>query len=182
MNESKRVKIYILPILFIGLLTGIDQLTKFMIVSKYELFESTDLIKGVFSITYIRNSGVAWGMLQGRRVAFLIITFIALMFAFKVYYNVSNEKKYIYIRICLVLLVSGAIGNMIDRVRLGYVVDFLDFNLINFPVFNVADMFVVVGIILLFLLIVFKYSNEEFDEILRIRNKVSDNDESDEDE
>lgn len=156
MKNRTTIKIFILPIIMIGLLTAFDQLTKFMITSSFELYESHPLINGVFSLTYIRNAGVAWGMFQGKRFLFIILTAVALLFAFKIYYNVSEDRKYIPVRICLVLLIAGALGNMIDRVRFGYVVDFLDFELINFPVFNVADMMVVVGMILLLSL---SYSN-----------------------
>lgn len=172
MKNKTTIKIFILPIIMIGLLTAFDQLTKFMITGSFELYESRPLINGVFSLTYIRNAGVAWGMFQGRRILFIILTAIALLFAFKIYYNVSENRKYIPVRICLILLISGALGNMIDRIRFGYVVDFLDFELISFPVFNVADMMVVVGMILLFILIIFKYEDEEFNEILHMWKKA----------
>ncbi len=168
-NSKFKIKIFILPIIIIGLLTALDQLTKFIITSKFSLYETKPVIKDVFAITYIQNTGVAWGMFKGKRIIFLILTFIALLFAFRIYYNVYNKKKYIPIRICLILLISGALGNMLDRIRLGYVVDFFSFELINFPVFNVADIMVVISIFLLFILLMFKYSNEEFDEIMKLR-------------
>ena len=80
--KNKYFKIYIIPILAIGLLTAFDQLTKFIVVSKLELYESIPLIKNVFNFTYIQNEGVAWGMFQGKRVIFLIITFFVLAFLF----------------------------------------------------------------------------------------------------
>ncbi len=171
-NSKFKIKIFILPIIIIGLLTALDQLTKFIITSKFSLYETKPVIKDVFAITYIQNTGVAWGMFKGKRIIFLILTFIALLFAFRIYYNVYNKKKYIPIRICLILLISGALGNMLDRIRLGYVVDFFSFELINFPVFNVADIMVVISIFLLFILLMFKYSNEEFDEIMKLRISV----------
>ncbi|MDE6024416.1 MAG: signal peptidase II [Lachnospiraceae bacterium] len=166
MKNKASIKIFIVPIIFIGLFTAFDQLTKFMITSSFELYESKPVIKDIFSITYIRNAGVAWGMFQGGRVLFIVLTILALLFAFKIYHNVANDRKYIPVRICLVLLISGALGNMLDRIRFGYVVDFFDFELINFPVFNVADMMVVVGMIVLFILILFRYGDAEFNEIL----------------
>lgn len=171
-NSKFKIKIFILPIIIIGLLTALDQLTKFIITSKFSLYETKPVIKDVFAITYIQNTGVAWGMFKGKRIIFLILTFIALLFAFRIYYNVYNKKKYIPIRICLILLISGALGNMLDRIRLGYVVDFFSFELINFPVFNVADIMDVISIFLLFILLMFKYSNEEFDEIMKLRISV----------
>ncbi len=171
-----KIKIFILPIIMIGLLTALDQLTKFIIISNFKLYESKPVIENVFAITYIRNTGVAWGLFKGKRIIFLILTVIALLFSFRIYYNIYDKKKYIPIRICIVLLISGALGNMIDRLKLGYVVDFLNFELINFPVFNVADIMVVISIFLLFILIIFKYSSEEFDEIISLKSPAKDND------
>lgn len=171
-SSTFKIKIFILPIIIIGLLTAFDQLTKFIITSRFSLYETKPVIPDIFSITYIRNTGVAWGLFKGKRILFLILTFIALLFAFRIYYNVYNKRKYIPIRICLILLISGALGNMLDRIRLGYVVDFFSFELIDFPVFNVADIMVVVSFFLLFFLLIFKYSNEEFDEIMRLKISV----------
>lgn len=183
-SSTFKIKIFILPIIIIGLLTALDQLTKFIITSRFGLYETKPVIQDVFSITYIQNTGVAWGMFKGKRIIFLILTFIALLFAFRIYYNVYNKKKYIPIRICLILLISGALGNMLDRIRLGYVVDFFSFELIDFPVFNVADIMVVVSFFLLFFQLIFKYSNEEFDEIMSLKisfaheaDNINDNDE-----
>lgn len=183
-SSTLKIKIFILPIIIIGLLTAFDQLTKFIITSKFSLYESKPVIQDVFAITYIQNTGMSWGLFKGKRIIFIVLTFIALLFAFRIYYNVYNKKKYLPIRICLVLLISGALGNMLDRIRLGYVVDFFNFELINFPVFNVADIMVVVSFFLLFFLLMFKYSNEEFDEITKLKisveNEVNDTDVNDE--
>ncbi len=183
-SSTFKIKIFILPIIIIGLLTALDQLTKFIITSKFKLGDSKPVIQDVFAITYIRNTGMSWGLFEGKRIIFIVLTFIALLFASRIYYNVYNKKKYLPIRICLVLLISGALGNMLDRIRLGYVVDFFYFELINFPVFNVADIMVVVSFFLLFFLLIFKYSNEEFDEITKLKisveNEVNDTDVNDE--
>lgn len=166
MKENK-IKIYLIPILAIGLLTAFDQLTKYIIVSKYALYESTPIINDVFHITYIQNRGVAWGMFQGKRPIFLIITAIVLVGVFFIYNNICDNKKYRFLSILLTILTSGAIGNMIDRVKQGFVVDFFDFKLINFPVFNVADIYVTVSMFFLLILVIFKYKNDDFDEIFK---------------
>lgn len=171
-SSTFKIKIFILPIIIIGLLTALDQLTKFIIISKFSLYDTKPVINDVFAITYIQNTGMSWGMFKGKRIIFIVLTFIALLFAFRIYYNVYDKKKYIPIKFCLILLISGALGNMLDRIRLGYVIDFLSFELIDFPVFNVADIMVVVSFFLLFFLLVFKYSNEEFDEITRLKLSV----------
>lgn len=171
-KERFHIRIYILPILLIALLTAFDQLTKYMVTSSFALYESRVVIKNILSFTYIRNAGVAWGMFQGKRIVFLVLTAVVLLFCFYLYANIAEQKKYRLLRIALIVLVSGAVGNMIDRIKLGYVVDFFCLEFINFPIFNVADIFVVVSMIGIFLLIMFKYSNEEFDEILGIWKKA----------
>lgn len=167
MKENKKtIKIYTVPILIIGLLTALDQLTKFMITSSFELYESRPVIKNVLSFTYIQNRGVAWGMFQGKRVIFLILTAIILLLCFYIYSNIADNPKYGILKANMIILMSGALGNLIDRIKLGYVVDFFEAKFIDFPIFNVADIYVVVSMIMIFILIIFKYSNEEFDEII----------------
>jgi signal peptidase II len=167
-NNGGRSFIKNLPaILAVGLLAALDQLAKFIVTGNFELHESRPLIKGVFSLTYIRNEGIAWGMFQGGRIVFLVITVIVLAACFYVYYKISGEKKLAPVRYCLIFVAAGSIGNMIDRVKLGYVVDFFDFELINFPVFNVADIYVTVSMILLIILICFVYKDEDFEVLFK---------------
>lgn len=162
-NSKKSYIKNLLAILAIGILVAIDQLTKLMVRGHFKLHESRPIINGVFSLTYIRNEGIAWGMFQGGRVVFLIITAIVLVVCFYVYYKISGERKLAPIRYCLVFVVSGSIGNMMDRIKFGYVIDFFYFELIDFPVFNVADIYVTVSMILLIILICFVYKEEDFD-------------------
>lgn len=164
--KEKNIKIMILPIFLIALLTSLDQFTKFVIKSKFELYESKEVIKNVFAITYIQNKGAAWGVMQGKRIFFLILTFLVVIGCFYVLYNIINNRKYIMLTLCVIFLISGAIGNMIDRFKLGYVVDFFDFKLIDFPVFNVADIYVTVSLFLILFLMIFIYKEEDFDEII----------------
>lgn len=178
-KHSFHIRIYVLPILLIALLTAFDQLTKYMITSSFELYESKMVIQNILSFTYIRNTGVAWGMFQGKRIIFLVLTAVVLLFCFYIFANIAEQKKYRLLRIALIVLVSGAVGNMIDRIKLGYVVDFFCVEFIDFPIFNVADIFVVVSMIGIFLLIMFKYNNEEFDEILGIKKKNTQDDKGD---
>ena len=165
-NSRKSIKIYIIPIIIIGLMTAFDQLTKFMITSSYELYESRTVIKNILSFTYIQNRGMAWGMLQGKRIIFVALTIIILFLCFAIYSNIADKAKYRLLRANMIILISGALGNMLDRIKLGYVIDFFEVKFIDFPVFNVADIYVVVSMIMIFILIMFKYSNEEFDEII----------------
>ena len=111
---------------------------------------------------YLRNSGAAWGMLSGRINLFLVFTVIVMLIVTYVIINLPATRKYMPLLITCTLLVSGAVGNFIDRVRFGYVRDFIYFKLINFPVFNVADCYVTVSVALLIILILFVYKEDDF--------------------
>ena len=163
MNTKHKIKIYIIPILCIGLLVALDQITKFIVRTSFALYESHPLIKNVFHLTYIQNTGIAWGMFKNGRTIFLILTVLVLLVCACFYAKIPEDKRFTPIRVCLVFLVSGAIGNMIERISLRYVVDFFDFRLINFPIFNVADIYVTVSMIVLILLCAFYYHDHEID-------------------
>lgn len=180
-NQEKSIRIFVLPIIIISLLTAIDQFTKYIILVSFQLYESKPVIKDVFSITYIQNKGMAWGMFQGKIPIFLILTAIILILCFRILYNVSTNKRYAPAKYVVILLISGAIGNLIDRVKLGYVVDFFNFELINFPVFNVADIYVVVSMIAAIILLMFVYNDKETDDILRLsfKKKLDENNSDD---
>ncbi len=164
-EHMKFIKKYLFCII-IALLVAVDRLTKEIVVTHLSLGESKPLIKGVFSFTYIRNEGMAWGMFAGGRYIFLIFTLVAVAFFFYMYRNTVGEKRYAFFRALLVMLTAGAIGNMIDRATLGYVIDFLDFRLINFPVFNFADILVTVSMILLFIVLLFRFDGDDMDRII----------------
>ncbi len=158
-----KIKIHIIPILIIGLLVALDQLTKFMVTSSFVLYESRPVIEDVFSFTYIHNTGIAWGMFKGKINILLIVTIGIVIFCSYLYHNIHDKEGFKIAKLCFVFIIAGGIGNMIDRIKLGYVVDFLSFDLINFPVFNVADIYVTVFTILLFIFIMFVYSDEQFE-------------------
>ena len=123
----------------------LDQLTKWIVVNSMELSESIVLIENLFSFTYVRNYGAAWGMFSNQQWVFMIATSIALIIMPIILYR--YRKVHFLFSLSLSLFIGGAIGNMIDRIFVGYVVDFLEFTFIDFPVFNVADICVVFGAI-----------------------------------
>lgn len=127
----------------------VDRLVKAWAAGPLKAGGSTlDLIPGVFGFTYVENYGAAFGILQGQRVLFLVLTtVVALAFIYKLF--ISNKTLPTLPSIGLTLLLGGAVGNLIDRAMYGFVVDMFDFYLIQFAVFNVADSCVVVGVILL---------------------------------
>ncbi|MCR4651767.1 MAG: signal peptidase II [Lachnospiraceae bacterium] len=142
-------------------LIAIDQYTKHLAV-KY-LKDQTDIVifKGVFQLTYLENSGAAFGMLQNRLILFVIIAVAMLMVVIYLLIRMPLSKRYYLLNFILLLIASGAVGNLIDRVMNNYVVDFFNFSLINFPVFNVADIYVTVACILMLIAVFFVYSEEE---------------------
>lgn len=162
----------------------LDQYTKYLTVKNLNLGESANFIKGLLDFTYIRNEGASFGMLQGRQLFFIIITIILLPVITYFYLKISsviNTNKdnvrtsyFIWLKISVILIFSGAVGNFIDRVRLNYVIDFLDVKFMDFPIFNVADCYVTVGVVILFLLIILM-KEQEIDYIFKIRKKNIEN-------
>jgi signal peptidase II len=133
----------ILWIIVIAASILLDQLTKLIVVNSMELYDSIVLIPKLFSFTYIPNYGAAWGMFSEHRWVFMVVTSVALIIMPIILYK--YRKVHVLFNLSLSLFIGGAIGNMIDRVFVGYVVDFLEFTFIDFPVFNVADICVVFG-------------------------------------
>ena len=143
-----------------ALLIAIDQFTKYL-AQKYLMDGPIVIWDGVFELHYLENRGAAFGILQGQKVIFLICTVLILAVLAFYYNRMPLEKKYQPLRVVGVLLGAGAVGNLIDRMVQSYVVDFLYFKLIDFPIFNVADCYVTAGAILLAILILFVYKDEE---------------------
>ena len=140
---------------------GFDQWTKALATAKLKGSQPFVLIDGIFEFYYSENRGAAFGMMQGKQILFFVIAAAVILAVLFVLFRMPSEKKFLPITICLFLLVSGAVGNMIDRVSQGYVVDFLYFKLIDFPIFNVADCYVVIATFLFILLSFFVYSEED---------------------
>lgn len=120
----------------------IDQIIKLNIQKNMNEGQSTDVIKGLFSLTYVKNKGAAFGILQNQKYIFLIIGTITIIVLIYIFLNTA--KQIIKFSICMII--SGAFGNMIDRIAHGYVIDMFDFHAIWSYVFNFADICVVVGI------------------------------------
>ena len=144
----------VLALVAVALLTAADQLSKYLIAAGFEVGESVHVVPGLLDFTYVRNRGAAFGMLADRRWIFLLLT--TLIIAGVVYAWYKNYVTHLTGRIAAVLIVAGGIGNMIDRLCLGYVVDFIDVSpLFPFAVFNVADCCVTVGAVFMAVFILF---------------------------
>ncbi|BBF42443.1 lipoprotein signal peptidase [Lachnospiraceae bacterium KM106-2] len=155
----------------IAILVLIDQLTKIWAKSTLSGGKVISIIKNVFCLEYVENRGAAFGMLQNKVLFFLVITIIVLAGIYFVFKRMPEDKKYRPLSILLLVMVAGAIGNLIDRLIYNYVVDFLYFELIDFPVFNVADCYVTVSAITLFVLFLFYYKDEDFHFLTKKKEK-----------
>ncbi|MCL2699144.1 MAG: signal peptidase II [Defluviitaleaceae bacterium] len=143
-----------------AILIIVDQISKYVAVTYLRPVGTVPVIQNIFAFTFVENRGAAFGILQGARIGFLIVT--PLIVAGLIYYFIKlpHDRVYTFVRAALVLVTAGAIGNYIDRLFRGYVVDFLHATFINFPVFNLADVFVVTGTALLAVLIIFFIRDE----------------------
>ena len=139
----------------------VDQLTKYLATAFLKDQPAVPLIPGVLELRYLENRGAAFGMLQEQQGFFFLIAVLVLAAIVFVLWRMPSAKKYRPLAVCLMALGAGAAGNMIDRVRQGFVVDFLYFKLINFPIFNVADCYVTLAALGLVLLIIFYYKDED---------------------
>lgn len=149
---------YCLYIAIVAIGIGLDQLTKWLAVTFLRPINTVPIIKDALHLTYAENRGAAFGMLADNRWIFLVISSLAILaMAFYLFAGISEGKL---AGIALSLLISGGLGNMIDRMALGYVVDFIDFRLINFAIFNGADSFVCVGAGLLILALILDLRKE----------------------
>lgn len=136
-------------IIFTILFLIIDITSKLLISNFMNVGESIVVISNFFNITYVRNTGAAWSILSGRTWLLIIVSLIII--AFIIFYILKNNPKYMVEKISYSMILGGAIGNLIDRVIYGYVVDFLDFNIFgyDYPIFNLADSFILIGVIIL---------------------------------
>ena len=164
-TNTKRITHYIMALVSIVVLVLLDQITKHLVVLHLKDRSAYVLIKDVFQLEYLENRGAAFGVLQNQRIFFYISVLLITIAVIWFYHKVPMEKKYLPLRICAVLILSGAFGNCIDRIRLNYVVDFLYFKLINFPIFNVADIYVTVAAFLLVILILIYYKEDDLERI-----------------
>ena len=117
---------------------------------------------------YLENRGAAFGILQNQKIVFVILTIIYLAAVFWFLHRCPKTGRYTLLHIIASVLTAGALGNFIDRLRLGYVVDFFYFELINFPIFNVADIYVTCGAALFFIVFIFVYKEEDVNEMGRL--------------
>lgn len=141
------------------ILLCIDQISKLLVVNLLTKTDSITIIKNFFYLTYINNDGAAFSILVGKRIFLILIAVLAIVMLIRYIKknNIQNKLELVSIS----LIIGGSLGNLMDRVVRGYVIDFLDFKIFNynFPIFNLADTFIVIGVILLLLKEIRKENN-----------------------
>lgn len=160
MTKKKKITL-MLDVIAIIILIIIDQITKYLAVLHLQDKPAFNIINGVLELNYLENRGAAFGMLQNQKIFFVFVAVIILGVIAYILYKTPDTSKYAMMHILLSLIAAGAIGNMIDRIRLNYVVDFIYFVLINFPIFNVADIYVTVATVILVFVLLFYYKESD---------------------
>lgn len=155
-------KAIMMAIAFVTMIVA-DQYTKYLAILHLKDQLPIPIIKDVFELQYLENRGAAFGSMEGKQIFLQLVTVVILAAIVYACVKIPKGKRYAPLQIILVMLGAGAIGNFIDRIFNGYVVDFLYFKWINFPIFNVADCYVTLGAIGLMILILFVYKEEEFE-------------------
>lgn len=173
MKFSTKIKQIIAFIIGVCILAGLDQWTKYIAETKLKGNAPFVIIDGVLEFSYLRNTGAAWGILSGGRIILISLTVIIMIVIGYLVYRTPVEKKYLPFRVILMMVLAGAIGNFIDRAINGYVDDFIYFKLIDFPIFNLADIYVTVSMGLLIILVFFVYKDNDFD-FLSLKNSKKD--------
>lgn len=162
MNRATCLKSNLIALFTLLLLTFADQYTKHLAALHLKGNSGITLIPDVFRLYYLENRGAAFGAMQGKLFLLIPISIIAFGLFIFFYERYPFTKRLRPLRACLVVLAAGALGNMIDRIFHRYVIDFFYFELIDFPVFNVADCYVCVSMAVLAILLLFYYKEEDF--------------------
>lgn len=169
--KKRKLWILIVDLVMIAVLTYLDQFTKYLAVIRLKGQPSVPILEDVLVLQYLENKGAAFGMLQNQKIFFIFIEVLILFVIGFVLIRVPSHKRYTLINVILVLVASGAIGNMIDRVAQDYVVDFIYFVLIDFPIFNLADIYVTCATAVFVIVVLFYYKEEDF-AFLSIKQKM----------
>ncbi len=162
-TSIKRWKLLCIDTIIVAILILLDQFTKYLAITNLKGKSPIILIKGVLELQYLENRGSAFGLLQNQKffILFIGIIFMAVILFFL--FKLPKQKKFNIVHVLLSVIIAGGIGNMIDRFRFDYVVDFISFVLIHFPIFNTADIYIVVATITLFTLFIFVYKEQDLE-------------------
>lgn len=159
---NKKIR-FCVDVILVILLVWFDQFTKKLAVDKLMNKEPFTIIKGVLEFDYLENRGVAFGMFQGQRFLILIIGAIVIVGLLFLLIKMPQGRKFTIFHVIIAFIMAGGIGNIIDRTNLGYVIDFISFVLIDFPIFNVADCYVTCGVIAMCIMILFVFKEDDLE-------------------
>lgn len=160
MSLKKKIFLFLDLLVIAGLIT-LDQYTKYLAVIHLKDKPAYNIVSGVLELNYLENQGAAFGMLPNQKVFFIFVAIVITSVVGYVLYKMPDKKKYTKLHFLFSLIVAGSIGNMIDRIRYDYVVDFIYFVRLNFPIFNVADIYVSVSTVALVILLLFYYKEND---------------------
>ena len=170
MKKEKIVK-FIISMLATGVLVLLDRLSKVWAEEFLRDNGPVVLIDRVLEFRYTQNTGIAFGLFQGLGVVFIVLTVLLSVILVLLIYKLPSGKHYLPLNIIFTLILGGALGNLWDRVFQSYVTDFIYIRLINFPIFNVADICVSLGIVALLFYLLFFYKDSELKELFSFRRK-----------
>lgn len=165
--KNKIAKFY--PLFVLIILLFIDQLTKYLAADRLKGKEDYPLLPSILEFSYLENTGAAFSSFLGKQGFLITLTLCVMLLLIWKYFQIPSGKHFFPMRAAFVLIVSGGLGNLIDRILNGYVIDFIYFVPIDFPKFNAADCFVTVGMILLCIISFFYYKDDELDFLFRFR-------------
>lgn len=167
-------------LIYLILLIVIDQVSKYWARTTIKEDGPFSIIPKVLKLQYHENTGAVWGIMSDKTGFLIILTMILVLILTFVYFKIPRDKHYTPIHIIWVFIMAGAVGNFIDRISLRYVVDFIYFELIDFPIFNVADSYLTVSCALLLILAIFHYKEKDFEFIDTMFSKTKKQSSSDE--
>lgn len=166
LDKNEKTKILLISFGIMAILIILDQITKDLMIKNYSVGKGLVLIKGFFELLHIKNKGSAWGIFDDKPIVPIVISCALILFIIYVYKNIIKYRKFRTMRICIVFLISGALSNIIDRIRIGAVTDFIYFKLIDFPVFNVADIYVTISMMVILISMIFTYNGDDLEIML----------------
>lgn len=169
--SAQNFKKNLAAVLALFLLLCFDQYTKQLAVTHLKGQDSFVIIDHILEFSYLENTGAAFSSFAGRQTFLILLTSIVILVVVWKYLTLPATKRFNGMRLSLLFIVSGAVGNLIDRISNQYVVDYIYFVPINFPKFNVADIYITIGVVLLGGLLFFYYNDEEFDALLSMPSR-----------
>ena len=169
-KRIKKSKLYIIDACIFVIAIVLDRLTKLFAVHNLKDRPAVSVVLGILELRYLENKGAAFGLLKGQKSFIILVGIIVLLACLYVLVKSPGKKKYIMCHVLLSLIMAGAVGNLSDRIMYDYVVDFIYFSFIKFPIFNIADIFITIATFVLVILLLFYYKEDDLN-FLRFMEK-----------